>query len=410
MFLRTKCSRYLLFSVILTTLLSIFSRNKVLALEIDEAIIKRLVYFNPPIHTPESGKVSIQELDCVGFIYSATQLALPSACVSGALILLKHQPISLLNSEGVSVGVLPQDQQTSSDSTLLMLQQLLQEERAMLLPYDSLVEGSGKLTASTTEVVSAHLPLLTWSEAEQRSVNDQYYLLMTNKGADNYLLQPIQLGVFAVEPELFFSITPQIDTIPKGSPVLNQYGQVVCLLSSGNQCQGMLGKNLSGSLKCQYKTPYMTCSHIEWKQCIEGHALGLCKNIAGEPCVIATLANGFSKKLKGGSLNCRNPEGCGGIFCPRDSLNDTEPVTCYGQWGLCDLGWKAVMVPIGCLEGSGNTDTVDCHCTNSCKGAGYYGLVAGVSAGTAVVAVVITLAIVAGVYKYKRRGYQPIND
>ena len=188
-----------------------------------------------------------------------------------------------------------------------------------------------------------------------------------------------------------------------GHPVVNQRGQVVCLMNQGQNCQGL---GLTGLDDGTCKVPYFQCDDITWEVC-EGHkGYGTCSNPTTQSaCLVMSWPNHYADH----KFQClhSNEVGCGQISCPIDCAYHSEPIncTCYTAWGFCELTGKTATIPENCMESDGGGGAVNLRC-NSGR---FLGIVVGTP--VAVVAAIGSMAIAGGIiYKLHRRyHYERIN-
>ena len=380
----------------------------------NENIEKRLIYFEPSIQLLKSDNLSIDESTCIGFAYTSNLVALPMPCIEKALELMIHNAVSVFDLEGELLGVLSGYSEDAFSSVFHVIKQSLQADQTLLLPFTLSNEPYDSPQMDDSKMFLKHLPPLTRVNAESIADEGKQYLFTTDKITNQTHWQMVQLNVVTDSERFYFLVTPSVESVALGSPVVNEHGQVLCLMAGYGKCQGqMSNKVLTGTDSCQYQLPYMQCSDIKWDGCTKNIAEGTCKNIDGEICLLFTTPDGLTLPGPGGTqLRCKNAEGCGGVECPAAAAtNKSINADCQGLWGFCEARFKAIMQPPGCLAGHMDIGDVDCHCDNSCpKGAGFYGLVIGVSASAVILTTVTILAIVAGIYKFRKRGYQSIEN
>ena len=408
-----KSIRRYIISILLALLSVSVSCNADAAFEVGAMVEHRLVFFSPPIRISESEEKPEPETNCAGFIYSYEQLAMPMACLKKAVGLMTQGAVKVVDSSGASVGQLPDYSQAPFSSSFRAINQLMQAE-PLLLPFIAEAAIQEDTRYSQSDNNPMHLPRLTETEAEYRAINDTHFLYLPDDTSGQPDWQSVQLIKKNSSQGLYFAIAPSTDSAIMGVPVINEQGQVVCLLAENGRCQARVTERKSLCLpQFPPQFPYMTCSDIEWNDCREDKMLGICKNVAGESCSLMMVTDGTDIPYGEGKTEyCRSSVGCGSILCPLAAIaNGSAKFDCMGVWGFCGIDTKDVITPSGCLSGRNECGTRDCRCDNSCpKSAGFYGLVIGVPVAATLLTTAVVIAIVAGVYKFRKRGYQPIND
>ena len=408
-----KSTHHHVVSMLLAHLLFLVSNNAGATSDVDATVMHRLVFFNPPIRILESEEKAEFETSCAGFIYSSMQLAMPLACLKKAVDLMAQGTVNVVDSSGAPIGQLPDYSQTPLSSNFRAISQLMQTEQTLLLPFisESAIQGGTEYQQSNNNLT--HLPSLTKTEAEYRATNDTHFLYLPDETAGQPYWQLIQLNKKNSSQGIYFAIAPLTASAIMGAPVINQQGQVVCLLTENGECQAREAER-ANSCEPEFtpQFPYMTCTDIEWKNCQKDKMHGTCMNVAGEVCSLDMFTDGTNIPYGEGKIEyCKSTVGCGQIICPLAATNGTANPDCMGVWGFCGIATKDFISPSGCLSGHNAGGTHDCRCTNSCpKGAGFYGLVVGVPVAATVLTATVVIAIVASVYKFRKRGYQSISD
>jgi hypothetical protein len=274
----------------------------------------------------------------------------------------------------------------SNDNPFLSLSQLF--ELANTVIYEPLTE-------SQPEESDDFPALLTAAELDQQGAwSNVARLLIPGTGweeveLDSLHSEPLQWAV-SLSGARGSSGMLDIMQVPRGSPVVNEQGEVLCLLAEGGFCEAVAVKALAGD-DGSCRIPYFQCGNVTWEQCNSGDGVGLCTNEnSGERCNVAIVPD----KANLDPLHCKDKDGCGGITCP--SVCTGEDCDCIAGWGFAELPKKINVKPDGCISESTKPDDFR-------HSSAFLGVVIGVPVGVVVLGVVAIATMATIACKYRRR-------
>ena len=345
-----------------------------------------LVHFDPSITTSDTGK------SCSGILRSADTIATSSQCALSAWRLINSGvPVRVLGLESDDesfIGQLP-------DLSLHSFARLLHRtESAMLVPYVPVsTQADGATTDFPRFASYDHSVSFTgrgwlfqptepelWSSVnlEQNAGNEVFYLVATTQGQ---LLDAAGYKLL-------------------GLPVINERGEVICLMSRYDHCETYVDPPAINDGSC--KVSYFQCTHAKWADCMSHHGVGTCMNdILNITCDVNVVPNHFSDEETG--LQCLNSIGCGIFACPAGCEYTHEECSCFGSWGLCDATGKTMAKPPQCIKVQGGGGAVSFRCNQS----RFFGVVVGIPLA---VTTVVIIGVIAGFfYKFRHPQYERMN-
>ena len=367
-----------------------------------------LVSFVPPV-TVDRGEESS---DCAGVVISPERIALSSACAASARRLRQEGAITVLNHQGNSIGQMP----AIGDQPFAALQTLLEPE--WLVPFVSELEQNDDFPVFAD----------TYSLAEDELAAESYQLLNPYTAGEEVLHSPVQLHKLSAGKGMF-SVSGlssvQLEQYPPGSPVVNEQGEVLCLLGDEGDCESVTLKALAGDDDGSCHIPYFECGNVTWGRCTHKAGIGKCMNEnSNETCNVTVVPDMFVSR--DGSLHCRNSVGCGTIGCPVNCCPDENHCNCEctALWGFCEeLYSKTNTIPDKCIDQHGGKGGIDARChitpapatTTHIKpddfrhSSEFFGVVIGVPAGLLTIGTVAIVVMVGIACKYRpRMHYQTI--
>ena len=364
----------------LTLFMALFTIPDGICHDAAQNITNYLVTFDPPVAISNEGGTSA----CMGIIRSADRIVLTSACATAARQLRQGGALSVLDKQGRNIGQLP-----------------VISGEPMAVAVRSLAESGRQVPFISEREPDSTFPTIldVGKPGSDGFMEATYYLINPDTAGDEEGSQPVRLKKLSPDKEGFnFSgLAPDIlKQYPVGSPVVNDQGKVLCLLTDGENCENVSGKN-SGANDGSCKVFFFRCTHVSWDECSVGTGQGQCTNKkSNERCAVFVVPD--NTDIIYGSLHCKNSHGCGAIGCPSTcSGNDCD---CSAVWGFSELPGGNITEPDRCIPYSDFRNSQ-----------GFWPVVIGVP----VVAVASTIAVVAlvAVVIYKRRhrgGYSEINN
>ena len=336
-------------------------------------IEQHMVTFAPPIQVTPEGK------ECMGLIYSADQIIMPSDCAVAAKKVMSGRSVDVLNQAGAVIGQLDIREINSR-------RQLLQPRPA---PNRLVSFAPAETEAGTTRDFPEFFQA---SGSHNSTLSAPLYLWSDNPypGSGSFQWQELQ-SVRKTKPGHY--ILPSQDKQPlytKGSPIVDNRGRVVCLMTEAGHCQG-LASTIGDDDSCQMNC--LKCVDYSWDTCTNGTGVGTCKNPdSGETCDVAVFRQGDRDQPD--SATCTGKAGCGLIVCPSGCEGDASNCDCAAGYGFDNDDLNDVE-PDGCID---DLDNPGCDEVNS------WALIGGMAA-LGVTAVAITSCVVCGIIycKYRKR-------
>lgn len=206
-----------------------------------------LVSFVPPVTVFNGERL----LNCTGVIFSPKNIALSPACVVYAHKLQEKGAVSVRDHQGHPVGRLPA------------------VGHQPLGPAWNLSFVSNLKPDST-------FPTLVDSYNSYIQKTATYFLLNPMNHEIAAGNRSVRLKVLASDKHEFSlsGLNPvELEQYPAGSPVVDNFGGVMCLLTGGGGCiNGWSGNDGSCHIE------YFDCRDVVWNYCANGQGSGLCTN------------------------------------------------------------------------------------------------------------------------------------
>ena len=381
--------------------------------EREEPLLDRVadsfVLFNPPVLSSDEDSPS-----CAGILQPDSRIALTSECTTLVKRYRAGHELEVVDEQGNPLGRLPRIE--SNDNPLLSLSQLF--EPANTVTYEPL---AGTLPDGEPDDFPV---LLSAAELDQQGEwANVARLLIPDTGWEEVELEklhsePLQWAV-SVPGARGNSGMLDAMQVPTGSPVVNEQGEVLCLLVEGGICENVAAKVLAGDDgSCHIPYFQQGCGNVTWEQCKDGEGKGECTKSNHEVCLVEVLPDMLDFP---GKFHCRNIDGCGTIACPSECENTPSSCDCKALWGFCEIEAKTLVEPAACITQQGGSGGVDPRCNTQQPTTGptnapndfrhspaFLGVVIGVSVGTTVIGAV-AIAVLVIVFKTRARaGYEAV--
>ena len=341
-----------------------------------DVVERRMVTFSPPVF------VAPDSPPCMGLIKSPERVVAPEACVSAVRKVMMTGAVTVNDINGERVGSLPD----------LSGNPLLQIQSAVLPPTQlPFIPDQQELMAG--DVYPRFIP-------EQDFVEGDYFVFSGD--ASEWL--PVEVSRVDGSNEAF-SLTAidvrlgqaEVERLPVGNPIVNEWGGVLCTVSYDGVCRKILRTaSLGNDGTCHLDI--FDCDDPTFDLCFNGNGAGSCiRPTDGHNCTLTVFPDGSSDH----QVSCHHHGGCGAINCQCHPVRAN--CSCSALWGFCFLDAEAVTTPHGCIAGGNPPKPRDQRCNPTAsptssggKDSTSLGLIIGLPVG-AVVLTVSAITVIAGV-------------